>query len=232
MTTPAEVLEAAKVILLDFDGPMAQLMPPPLNGQAAQVVRDALGTECPPELQQCTDHITLLRHPSPEQRTRIAAETAATEFEIACATNCRAAPWIGDFLNWLESTRRRAAIVTNNSTSAVNAFLSRSDIGRASIPVFGRTFEDIDRLKPHPRLLLQAVAHMHSEATDSILIGDSVTDVQAGNAANIKTIGYAKNPARAAELSAAGALTNIMRNQAQQTLLALPRRPANSHRFR
>ena len=41
MTTAYELIANCSALLLDFDGPMAALMPPPLNAQAAERVRHA-----------------------------------------------------------------------------------------------------------------------------------------------------------------------------------------------
>lgn len=204
MMTPREALDQAEALLLDFDGPMAQLMPPPLNRQAADLVRQALGNEVPPELTGTTDHIALLAHPGPSHEARVRAEQAATEFEIKCAKTCDPAPWLSALLDYADDRNLPRAVVTNNSPQAVLAFLARPDIASPIHVVCGRTLNTMHELKPHPRYLLDALEQVETVPSRGLFVGDSLTDVQAGISIGIPVMGYAKTQPKRDQLRRAG----------------------------
>ena len=204
--TPREALDRAEALLLDFDGPMAQLMPPPRNRQAADLVRQALGDEVPVGLADSTDHIALLAYPGISDEARTRAEQAATEFEVECARTCAPATWLSGLLAYARRRDLPLAVVTNNSPQAVRAFLARPGIGALIEVICGRTAGTIGQLKPDPRFLLDALSGVGVGAPAAVFIGDSVSDVHAGQAAGIPVVGYAKNQSRAESLRAAGAI--------------------------
>lgn len=64
MTTAAELFAQAQVILLDYDGPVTRLLPPPANAELAANARSLateLGMPLTPELETTTDHLAILR---------------------------------------------------------------------------------------------------------------------------------------------------------------------------
>lgn len=60
-------------------------------------------------------------------------------------------------------------------------------------------------MKPNPFPLSHALEVMKTPARDAVFIGDSVSDVQAGIAAGITTVGYANKPAKPSLFKAAKA---------------------------
>ncbi|MDO5698615.1 MAG: HAD-IA family hydrolase [Dermatophilus congolensis] len=212
MITPREALDQAEALLLDFDGPMAQLMPPPLNRQAAELVRCALGDDAPPELADSTDHIALLRS-APDGPARRQAEAVATEFEIACAETCKTAPRLQDLLAYTQCRGLPLAVVTNNSPRAVQAFLDRPDISATSRIICGRTKDTLDLMKPNPHYLREAIDELRPSQHRVIFIGDSVSDIQAGISAGVVTLGYARTEVRRVELTHAGAFLILTPNE-------------------
>ena len=61
MTTARELLHDADALLLDFDGPVAALMPPPANARAADLARGPLaGVAIPSPVAETTDHLAVL----------------------------------------------------------------------------------------------------------------------------------------------------------------------------
>jgi phosphoglycolate phosphatase len=60
-------------------------------------------------------------------------------------------------------------------------------------------------MKPDPSLIDQATTLLRVEPACVVLIGDSVTDVQAGHAGGVRVVGYAKHARRGRELAEAGA---------------------------
>jgi phosphoglycolate phosphatase len=58
---------------------------------------------------------------------------------------------------------------------------------------------------------------VHAQPASAVFIGDSVTDIEAGQAASTPTIGYANKPGKHQRLTAAGAdaVIDTMRSLAQ-----------------
>ncbi len=59
--------------------------------------------------------------------------------------------------------------------------------------------------KPHPSMLLQALAETGTEAAGAVMIGDTTFDIEMGRAAGMATVGVAWGYHPAGELAAAGA---------------------------
>lgn len=208
MTTAHEFIASCSALLLDFDGPMAALMPPPLNAQAAERVRRAAAVVLPDELRTTADHLAILRHLLDQPDALERAEAEATAAEIDCARTCQSAPWLADLLTAAHARGIPWAVVTNNSPDAVHAFLSRFDYPPPAA-VAGRTLATTDRLKPDPLFLTQAMTVLGVNPAATVFVGDSVTDIEAGRVSGVRVIGYANTTARELDLLSSGAETCI-----------------------
>ena len=60
-------------------------------------------------------------------------------------------------------------------------------------------------MKPHPSAVERALDLLDRPAHQSVLVGDSVTDIQVSRATGIRSIGFAKTSIRGRELQAVGA---------------------------
>ncbi len=207
MTTADELVRAAKGILLDFDGPVTPLMPPPVNAQAADTARAALnGIDLPSEVAATTDHLTVLRWTATDAPDRlVAVEEACVTAEIAAARLCE--PTVGalEFLRWCHHHGKPVVIVSNNAAEAISAYLSRFNATSLIRGIVGREPRRPDLLKPHPSLVLAALDLAQVEPADAVLIGDSITDVEVAQTTGALAIGYAKTQERGRALRAAGA---------------------------
>jgi phosphoglycolate phosphatase-like HAD superfamily hydrolase len=79
-------------------------------------------------------------------------------------------------------------VVTNNGTAEVDRILERNDVRPLVDDVLGRDFNKkmIGKLKPRPNLLVEALKRSGHDASTALLIGDSLGDMKAGRAANIR----------------------------------------------
>jgi phosphoglycolate phosphatase len=59
--------------------------------------------------------------------------------------------------------------------------------------------------KPHPSMVYQALADAGADASDAVVIGDTVYDIHMGHAAGTRTVGVNWGYHDVAELRAAGA---------------------------
>jgi phosphoglycolate phosphatase-like HAD superfamily hydrolase len=106
---------------------------------------------------------------------------------------------------------RVVGIVSNNSTAAVRAYLTRRHLADlVDGPVVGRAYAQPHFMKPDPfaiRLALDAL-RMPGEAV--VLIGDSTTDVLAARAASVGSVGYANRREKHVRLAGADSVLDDM----------------------
>jgi len=208
--TAAELLREADALLLDFDGPLASLMPPPVNAEAADRVRRTLaGVDLPLEMIQTTDHLALLRWArlNATERLVLDVEQACTGVELEAAEVCEPGWHARGLIEFIRNHGIAAAVVSNNSDQAVRMFLARHGWLEFFGAIASRTPATIDWMKPSPALVNLALDVLHVDARGALIIGDSVGDVVAGKGAGVGVIALAKNDARAQELAQAGADT-------------------------
>jgi phosphoglycolate phosphatase len=60
-------------------------------------------------------------------------------------------------------------------------------------------------MKPHPNFLVRTLRDLNAPAESAAIVGESITDVEAGLAADIWTIGYADKPGKDEAMRDAGA---------------------------
>lgn len=213
MTTASVLVHAAKVILLDFDGPVTALMPPPINAQAADVARAALnGVDIPAEVATTTDHLTVLRWTAANAPDRLGAvEDACVTAELAAARLCEPTAGALDFLRWCQQESKSVVVVSNNAALAITTYLNRFDATGLVRGIVGREPRRPNLLKPHPSLVLAALELAQAEPRDAVLIGDSVTDVEVAQTTHVPAIGFAKTAERGQALWHGGAIAVVDR---------------------
>ncbi|MGH8893428.1 MAG: HAD family hydrolase [Actinomycetes bacterium] len=212
--TPRDLFDAAHALLLDFDGPIAALMPPPENEEAATAARQAIpDQDLPTEIATTSDHLAVLRwaraNCAPE--VLLGVEAACTNTELLAARSCDESPDAAALFEYAGSRRIPVAIVSNNSIAAVRHFLERRG-WEGRITAFAcRTPETVDSLKPSPQLLLNAMRVLGIEPADALFVGDSPSDARAGQAAAVTIVGIAKDRFRERQLLEAGARAVVAR---------------------
>ncbi|MGV0992890.1 MAG: HAD family hydrolase [Mycobacterium sp.] len=214
MTDAWEIIASAKALLLDFDGPITALMPPPLNAQAADRARVALQVaSLPGEILTTTDHLAVLRFTAERYPERFHdVERACSEAEIDCARISTPSPEAEDLIGGAERRSVPVAIVSNNSEVAVQEFLRRFSWAAPVHVLACRTPEVGGRLKPNPLLVHRALEHLRVGAWGAVFVGDSVSDVESGNSAGVRVVGLSKTPERGRNLILAGAVALIERS--------------------
>ena len=196
-------------ILLDFDGPVTRLLPAGTNAELADAAREPLtdaGYELPAELVDTTDHIAVLRFSAGvDTKTRQDVEEICRELEVKAAQHSEPTPGADAFLQACRRLGRPVVIVSNNDAVAIDAYLTLHDLRGLVADVVGRPRGHPELMKSHPEILRQALAILRAKPQDALMIGDTVSDVEASHAAGVRIIGYAKTPSRGESLSSAGA---------------------------
>ncbi|MER7005239.1 HAD-IA family hydrolase [Dactylosporangium sp. NPDC000555] len=204
--TLADVVRAAEVLILDFDGPVAALF----AGHPAAVIAGELRELATSRGYDLTALGPLAVLPEvasfgDDQLTRQVAN-AAREAEIRAAESATPTPGLDAVLAAARASGRRVAIASNNAIEAVEAYLRRRNlIGDVDLVVGRYDGMDPGLLKPHPHLVRLALDGLNAEPDTAVFIGDSSSDMEAGRAAHTATVGYANKPGKRERLQHAGA---------------------------
>lgn len=209
MSDAAQLLASARTVLLDFDGPITPLMPPPENMQAANAARKALAShraDLPSVLAATSDHLAILRWAGQNAIEALAdVEAACTAAEINSARHCVPTPGAHELLAALHEAGVQVYVVSNNAERALDAYFVRHRLGVYARDLIGRPPLRPELMKPHPHIINFALKAAQADRSATVLIGDSVSDIEVARAVGVRSIGYAKTPDRGAELNRAGA---------------------------
>lgn len=205
------LVEQASAVLLDFDGPICAVFAgylAPDVATAVSAVAAQLGVPLIPA--DPTDPISVFRATAGKPAHVIhAVETALKEAEAAALSQTEPLPGTAAVLRELRANGAALAIVTNNAAEPVSAFLLRHGLDPYIEVVIGREPERPDLLKPTPTLVNRALAALGVSPARAVFVGDSISDIQAGFAAGVPTIGFANKPGKLQRLQHAGATAII-----------------------
>lgn len=223
MTRLIDVISGTKALLLDFDGPVCSVFAGYPAAAVAEDLRHALsreGVTFPPDIAATHDPLQVLRwtgdtHP---EFTHLADDALTAAEQEAVAT---AEPTAGssEVITTAARTGRLVAIVSNNSHAAVTTYLEHHHLTSQVRHVVGRAYARPALMKPHTHPVAKALDALGVDASVSVLVGDSPTDMEAARAMHVRTIGYAKDPERATGLR--GAQTDIVINSMENLASAL-----------
>ncbi len=211
----AEITQRAEAVLLDFDGPLCDFFAGRSASSIATDLRHLIvsrGVDLPDELRDENDPLALYRATTTFAAQLTETLSAALEAaEVEAAATAEATSGAADVVQACLATGRLLAIVSNNSTAAIDHYLARRDQAQHFTAIIGRG-EHPDRMKPNPLPVVRALRALNVRPSAAVLVGDSTTDIEAAHAAGFACIGYANKPGKAESLTAAGAdaiLTNM-----------------------
>jgi phosphoglycolate phosphatase len=213
-TTLRHILTHTTALLLDFDGPIcsvfAGLPAHTVVTQLCLVLADGGYGDPPVEIEKSDDPFEVLTYAASLGDAEARYVNAAfTAHEIEAITTAEPTPGAHDLIRAWSATGRPLAIVSNNSTIAIHAYLDLHNLRPHVTHVSARTNPDPALLKPHPHLLTTALTALNVPPAAATFLGDSVTDIHAARAAHTMSIGYANKPSKTTELITAGADTVI-----------------------
>lgn len=224
-----EVLRGTRALLLDFDGPVCSIFAgypaPIIAAQLRNLAAEWLGS-IPTQLIGVDDPIQVLRLAAdlglPALTTKLA--TALRDAEVTATETATPTPGLPDVLAAARNTGRQIAIVSNNSTEAVHAYLDRHRLAGHINRISARHADmDLHLLKPNPHLLAQVLVALDVEPQEAALVGDSVFDIKAASAAGVAIVGLANKLGKNRKLAEAGANVVVDRMQVVADGLRLAR---------
>lgn len=211
------LIAEAGALLLDFDGPICGVYATVPDHVAADQVRAVLeraGMTLPVSVKSTSDPLEVLQHAAGvEDRVLIEqADDALIRAELVAIEGAEPTPGAHETIVAAAEAGVPVAIVSNNSTPAIEAYLTRHELTDYVRAIIGRVYGRPDLMKPNPHPLTVAAAELGTRADACLLVGDSTTDMIAAHAAGVRSIGFANRPAKDEALSQAGADAVVGRN--------------------
>lgn len=206
--TAAELVASKKHILLDFDGPVCAAF---AGYGAANISRQLAmlvamdGADVPGDLSDSPDPFELLRYAATLGDPDLLAEVDA-EFRRLEGLAVRIAPptaHAAEVIQELISHGHTLAIVSNNSAEAIETYLRLHRLDRFVAYISARTGYDPSLLKPNPHLIMDTLQALGASPNDAVMVGDSVTDIEAARSAAISVIALANKPTKITPLQRA-----------------------------
>jgi HAD superfamily hydrolase (TIGR01509 family) len=207
--TLRRILGEAEALFLDFDGPICDVF----AGLPAQVVVDQLCVvladggygDPPPEIAKSSDPFDVLKYAASlgEDEGRY-VNAALTALEVEAIGTAEPTPGAHAVMAAWSQTGRPQAIVSNNSTTAIDAYLDLHSVRPNVACVSARAVADPTFLKPSPYLLQLGLSVLHLSPGQIVFVGDSLADVEAASSAGVMSIGYANKVHKMDAFVAAG----------------------------
>ncbi|MET8581228.1 HAD-IA family hydrolase [Streptomyces collinus] len=208
-----ELIRSARVVLWDFDGPICRLFARhKAELVAAELVewlagRGLHGLLSDKERASLDPHVVLRavdrRHPGSDLVTEL--EERLTQEELRAATSALPTAYADPLIRTWTAVGSRLAITTNNSPRVVRSYLDGRGLTACFAPhIYGRT-ADLHLLKPDPHCLNRALNAMGAAPGAALMIGDSLSDLDAADRAGVPFLGYARNEEKGKLLREAGA---------------------------
>ena len=211
----APLVERARCVLLDFDGPVCSVFANYPAHTVATELRRLLADQGVPldrHLAEERDPLEVLRYSATLGRPGVIRrmDDALRAAELAAVRSAEPTPYAREAIVTAAQTGRRLAVVSNNSAEAVRAYLAARRLDRHVHAVVGRAYADPAQMKPNPAPILSAVAELDASPHECLLVGDSASDVDGARAANVPAIGYANKPGKDARLAGADSVIRSM----------------------
>lgn len=211
--TLTDLIAKNRTLLIDFDGPICSVFAghpaAAVADELRAVIRHRLGGELPPAIAELKADplqiLTAVASLDDEQLTHEVAD-ACRDAETAAVATAAPTPGAEGVFRVARGTGRRTVIVSNNATDAIAAYLRKHGLLDLVDGIAAR-YDGMDPrlLKPNPFLLKRGLATADTTPGTTAFIGDSVTDIEAGQAAGTPTIGYANKPGKHQRLTDVGA---------------------------
>ncbi|WP_247706148.1 HAD family hydrolase [Streptomyces liliiviolaceus] len=207
------VIEQARFVLFDFDGPICRLF---AGHSAEDVAKDlvrwleqqGLRELLTEEERVHPDPMAVLyavnrRHPHSDLVVEL--EDRLTQQELKAAPSAWPTEFADPLIRTWSAIGVRLAVATNNSPRTAASYLEGRGLADCFVPnIYGRT-HDLDQLKPHPHCLNRAMNALGAAPRSTLMIGDAPSDHQAAERAGVQFLGYARNSHKEKLLRDAGA---------------------------
>ncbi|WP_088284577.1 HAD family hydrolase [Kineosporia sp. A_224] len=200
----ANLVRGTSAILLDFDGPVCSVF---AGLPAASVAEDlrVLASHAA-DIADESDPLEVLRKVSKSSHAAaVMAEDVLAAAELKAIALAAPTDGADDLLRYAHRRKIPVAIVSNNSEAAIRAYLAKRNLSHLIAMISARSPTSPDLMKPHPRSLEIAIHGLAVAPARTLMIGDSMADIAAARAINIKIIALANRAHKASQFAKAGA---------------------------
>lgn len=208
------LVDQAAAILLDFDGPICAIFAGYPAPEVAANLRDVIVTRggvVSTRMAGTDDPLAVLRMAADETPDLIAElDDVLTDAEIRAAASASPTPGAEAFLEQCARRRQPVVIVSNNSGRGVTAYLEAHGLSDWVTKVYGRPVRQPALMKPATTVVREALDFVALPGTSTVLVGDSVSDVQVAKALDIPSVGLANKARKRATLSGATVVIDSM----------------------
>lgn len=208
----AQIIASASAVLLDFDGPVCSVFGGLPSCDAAELIANQVQAHDIALIpKNAADPISWFQATvGHDPATVKVLEQLLIEVETAALEVTEPHPSAVALLNTLNSNAIPVVIVTNNGTRPVTDFLTRHKLMHMVVGVAGRVPDQPALLKPSPFLIEQGLSWLPNNARRTpFFIGDSLTDIEAGNAAGVPVVALADKARKWEPMNNAGAYVVI-----------------------
>lgn len=200
-----DVLRDIKVVIWDLDGVVVDTMPDIVGALRASARAVGYGELTAEQTSNkvgggAVKAFTKLFGPEDEHFVAPAVEYFGTYYPEHCADTSTLYDGTLDVLAYFDG-HVGTAMATAKIRSATLRLLESLGVSRYFDYVV--TADDMQRMKPDPQSVEMILEHFGAEPDAAVIIGDMVTDIQAGKAAGIRTIGATYGYGKTADLIAA-----------------------------
>jgi phosphoglycolate phosphatase len=207
--TLQQIVRRSAHVLLDFDGPVCSVfagLPAPAVAEMYRAALRQVPVKLPAEVHGLDDPLEVFRQiANLEPDAAKTAQAILTKLETRAVRSARPTVGAADLMATAQVTGRTVAIVSNNSSAAIAAYLADHELTRHVTGIVGRDDADPALMKPSPYRVRMAISQLDADPGSAFLVGDSATDVPAGLLAGVSVIGFANKPGKADVLARAGA---------------------------
>jgi phosphoglycolate phosphatase-like HAD superfamily hydrolase len=220
---PADLILNAGYLLFDFDGPVVDMFADYPAVDIARRLLDYLRSECtarigrhfadpedPHHIIRRLPHALADRLPHDAARIVAEAERLLTQEEQKAVATSAATDGVLALVDALTRAGRwRLAVTSNNSAEAIEDLLRGGRFPELAAAFGGQVYgrlPDPAKMKPHPDCLERALNGLGCRnRPDALMIGDSITDLQAAAELDVPFLGFAPHQRKYEQLLGAGA---------------------------
>lgn len=113
--------------------------------------------------------------------------TEKTEHLISNIGKIQPFPGVNELFKRIIDNKCTIAIASSNFRKVIESFIKANNWDKFISVFVG--IEDVSNPKPDPEMILKCVGKLNYPPKNCVMVGDSLVDIQAGQTANVKTIG-------------------------------------------
>lgn len=204
-------LDAAELLILDFDGPICSVFSGLSASKVAIQLRNDLRKMHPGSLLELddtsNDPFDVLAYAIRYTPTTVAAiEERFTSYEYEAVKSATPTQGAHRLINSWSREQRPLAVVSNNSLSSIESYMQMHKLSESISFISARTTQSVRYLKPAPDLLQAALDVFQIKPQKAVFIGDSMSDMVAGGLTGVKLVAFANKEWKISELAPVGDL--------------------------